>query len=229
MYHRLALFDLDNTLLPVDSDYEWGEFLCRNGVVDAQRYRQRNAEFLEQYRAGTLDILDFLGFALEPLVKLDAATRHALQERYMDEVVASHIDARAVALVRQHQDEGALCAIVTATNAFVTAPIAEAFGVAHLIASVPEQSGGRFTGGIRGVPCFREGKITRVTAWLEEQGRGWDSFTRTTFYSDSRNDIALLEHVDEPVATNPDDVLRAHATARGWRILELFDDSQIHS
>jgi HAD superfamily hydrolase (TIGR01490 family) len=223
---RLALFDLDHTLLPADSDFEWGSFLARKGAVDAAWFARRNEEFYAQYQAGTLDMVAFLEFGLAPLAANDRATLDAWHAEFMHDVIEPHIDARALALVASHREGGDLCAIVTATNAFVTAPIARRFGVEHLIATIPAQVDGRFTGGVRGEPCFREGKVNRATAWLESLGASWDSFASSTFYSDSRNDIALLEHVTIPVATNPDDTLRAHAAARGWRHLSLFDDSQ---
>ncbi|MEO8937842.1 MAG: HAD family hydrolase [Burkholderiaceae bacterium] len=225
---RLALFDLDHTLLPVDSDYEWGAFLARKGVVDAVWFARRNEEFYAQYLAGTLDMVAFLAFGLAPLAAHDRATLESWHDEFMRDVIEPQIRPSAVALVDAHLQAGDLCAVVTATNAFVTAPIARRFGVEHLIATIPAQEDGRFTGGIRGDPCFREGKVTHTTSWLESLGRAWQSFSSSTFYSDSRNDIALLEHVTIPVATNPDATLLAHATARGWRHLSLFDDPQTH-
>jgi HAD superfamily hydrolase (TIGR01490 family) len=225
---RLALFDLDHTLLPVDSDFEWGAFLARKGVVDATWFARRNEEFYAQYLAGTLDMVAFLEFGLAPLAAHDRATLDAWHAEFMRDVIEPQIRPSALALVAAHRDAGDLCAVVTATNAFVTAPIARRFGVEHLIATIPAQEDGRFTGGVRGDPCFREGKVTRTTSWLESLGRAWQGFASSTFYSDSRNDIALLEHVTVPVATNPDATLLAHATARGWRLLSLFDDPQTH-
>jgi len=223
---RLALFDLDHTLLPIDSDFSWGSFLARQGAVDAAWFARRNAEFYEQYKAGTLDMVAFLQFGLAPLAAHDRATLDRWHAEFMRTVIEPQIRPSAVALVQSHLQAGDLCAIVTATNAFVTAPIARRFGIEHLIATVPAQENGRFTGGVRGTPCFREGKVDHATAWLESLGAAWDSFASSTFYSDSRNDIALLEHVTVPVATNPDATLLAHATARGWRHLQLFDDPQ---
>lgn len=223
---RLALFDLDHTLLPIDSDFEWGNFLAQKGIVDAEWFRRRNEEFYEQYKAGTLDMRAFLEFGLAPLAENDRAMLERLHAEFMRAVVEPRITPRALALVESHRSAGELCAIVTATNAFVTAPIARRFGVAHLIATIPAQEDGRFTGGVRGQPCFKEGKLLRVTSWLESLGLAWQSFASSTFYSDSRNDIALLEHVTAPVATNPDPTLAAHATARGWRHLSLFDDQK---
>jgi HAD superfamily hydrolase (TIGR01490 family) len=222
---RLALFDLDHTLLPIDSDFEWGSLLARKGAVDSAWFARRNAEFYEQYKAGTLDMRAFLAFGLAPLAENDRATLDAWHRDFMRDVIEPNIHERALRMVATHRDAGDLCAIVTATNAFVTAPIARRFGVEHLIATIPEQVDGRFTGGVRGEPCFRDGKVSRVTAWLESLGASWDSFASSTFYSDSRNDIALLERVTNAVATNPDDTLRAHAITRQWKILSLFDDS----
>ncbi len=220
---RLALFDLDHTLMPIDSDFEWGSFLARKGVVDAAWFARRNEEFYAQYQAGTLDMAAFLAFGLAPLAAHDRATLDRLHAEFMRDVIEPTIHPAALALVASHRAAGDLCAIVTATNAFVTAPIARRFGVEHLIATIPAQQDGRFTGGVRGEPCFREGKVTRVTAWLESMAFAWEGFASSTFYSDSRNDIALLEHVTVPVATNPDDTLLAHAAARGWRHLSLFE------
>lgn len=225
---RLALFDLDHTLLPIDSDFEWGNFLAQKGIVDVEWFRRRNEEFYEQYKAGTLDMRAFLEFGLAPLAGNDRATLARLHAEFMRIVVEPQVTARALALVDAHRAAGDLCAIVTATNAFVTAPIARRFGVEHLIATIPAQEDERFTGGVRGEPCFKEGKLARVTSWLESLGLAWQSFACSTFYSDSRNDIALLEHVTVPVATNPDATLAAHARARGWRHLSLFDDQKTH-
>ena len=225
---RLALFDLDHTLLPIDSDFEWGSFLARKGVVDPVWFARRNEEFYEQYKAGTLDMDAFLEFGLAPLAAHGRAALDRWHAEYMRDVIEPFIRPSAIALVDRHRDAGDVCAVVTATNAFVTAPIARRFGVEHLIATVPAQEDGRFTGGVRGEPCFREGKVTRVAAWLESLGSTWDAFASTTFYSDSRNDIALLERVTVPVATNPDATLFAYATERGWRRLSLFDDQETH-
>ena len=220
---RLALFDLDHTLLPIDSDFEWGSLLARKGAVDSAWFARRNEEFYAQYKAGTLDMVAFLEFGLAPLAAHDRATLDGWHRDFMRDVIEPNVRDRALRLVERHREAGDLCAIVTATNAFVTAPIARRFGVEHLIATVPAQRDGQFTGGVRGEPCFREGKVSRVTAWLEGLGSSWDAFASSTFYSDSRNDIALLERVTNPVATNPDDTLRAHANARGWPHLSLFD------
>jgi len=218
----LALFDLDYTLLPIDSDHAWGEFLVEAGEVDGPSYRARNDAFFEQYKAGTLDIFEFLAFSLEPLARLPRAQLDALHARFMTEVIAPQLKPAARALVAQHHDAGDLCAVVTATNAFVTGPIVRAFGIPHLVATVPAQEAGRFTGGVRGAPCFKEGKVARVEAWLESMGLAFDSFSRSSFYSDSRNDLALLERVTDPVATNADAGLLDIAQSRRWRTLSLY-------
>lgn len=219
----LALFDLDHTLLPIDSDYEWGAFLGRIGAVDSQTYEARNREFYEQYQAGTLAIDEFLAFALEPLATHDPATLDGWHRRFMAEVIAPVLKPAARDLVARHRDRGDLCVVVTATNDFVTAPIVEAFGIDHLIATRAERRDGRFTGRVSGTPSFREGKITRVDQWLADQGKAWKDFERSWFYSDSANDLPLLERVTDPVATNPDPRLRARATAEAWTIIDLFE------
>ena len=219
---RLALFDLDHTLLPIDSDYEWGRFLGSIGAVDAEVYEKSNLGFYEQYKAGTLVIEDFLAFSLAPLAANDAATLAGWHRRFMAEVVSPTIGEKARQLVESHRAHGDLCAIVTATNDFVTAPIAHAFGIEHLIATRCEIVDGRHTGRAAGVPNFREGKIQRTEAWLEGLAMRWTDFDETHFYSDSMNDLPLLERASHPVATNPDPRLRALATERGWRVLDLF-------
>lgn len=224
MLPNLTLFDLDHTLIPIDSDFAWGEFLIAQGLVDGPQYRACNDEFYAQYRAGTLDIQQFLEFALTPLAARDYPALLALQAEFMRTIILPHVKGAALALVKAHIAAGDLCAVVTATNAFVAAPIAWAFGVQNLVASVPAQENGRFNGAVRGIPCYRDGKVLRVEAWLESHGRNWSGFEKSTFYSDSHNDIALLEHVSEPVATNAEPMLRTHAVRRGWRILDLFDD-----
>jgi HAD superfamily hydrolase (TIGR01490 family) len=218
---NLALFDLDNTLLACDSDYEWGQFLVDRGVLDRADYEAKNAAFYEQYKAGTLDIHEFLGFALRPLAehsREDLARWHA---EFMAARIRPAMGPASRALVRRHLDAGDLCAVVTATNSFVTGPIAREFGVPHLVATEPEQAGCRFTGRVSGTPCFREGKITRVDAWLAGQGRALKDFSQSSFYSDSLNDLPLLERVSRPVAVDPDDRLAAEAARRGWLVISL--------
>lgn len=224
---RLALFDLDHTLIPMDSDYEWGQFTVRLGWRDAEHFAAANHAFYERYKAGTLDIAEYTLFATaavreQGLAHGPEAVMRARQ-RYMDEVVSPRITPRARDLVRQHQAAGDEVLIVTATNEFVTRPIADAFGVAHLIAIELERDDtGLPTGRIHGTPSFREGKVTRVAQWLAQQGWTWEDVAHSTFYSDSINDLPLLEQVSHPIAAQPDDRLRAIATERGWPILDLF-------
>jgi HAD superfamily hydrolase (TIGR01490 family) len=219
---KLALFDLDHTLIPFDSDYEWGEFTIALGWCDGHEFKRRNAEFFAHYRAGTLDIHDYVRFATQAMREQGATNSIAAHDRFMREIVQKGIQPAALALVRRHQAAGDDTVIVTATNEFVTRPIAAAFGVKELIAvELERDAGGQLTGDIRGTPSFREGKVTRVQQWLAERRLDWDQ-VETTFYTDSLNDLALLEKVTHPVATNPDERLRAIAAERGWRILELF-------
>ncbi|MBX3685270.1 MAG: HAD family phosphatase [Rhodocyclaceae bacterium] len=218
---NLVLFDLDNTLLAGDSDFEWAQFLISRGLVDQEIYEARNLEFYENYKAGTLDIHAFLDFQLAPLARHPRQELDALHREFMNERVEPMITPAARALVRSHLDSGALVAIVTATNSFVTGPIARAFGIAHLVATVPAQQDGRFTGLPRGTPAFQGGKISRVDAWLESIGLYLGSFETSHFYSDSHNDLPLLEKVSDPVAVDPDDTLRAHAQQRGWPVISL--------
>lgn len=218
---KLALFDLDNTLLAGDSDYEWGQFLVDRGVLDRATYEAQNAEYFEQYKAGTLDIHEYLGFALRPLAEHTPEDLARWHGEFMRARIAPMIGAAAQALVRGHLERGDLCAIVTATNSFVTAPIAREFGVAHLIATEPESRGGRFTGRVAGTPCFREGKIARVDAWLSRLGPPLKAFQESAFYSDSHNDLPLLERVSRPVAVDPDPQLAAEAARRAWPIISL--------
>jgi HAD superfamily hydrolase (TIGR01490 family) len=218
---RLALFDLDNTLLAGDSDYEWGQFLVDRGILEREEYEAQNRAYYEQYAAGTLDIHEYLGFALRPLAahtRADLARWHA---DFMQNRILPMVSAAARALVRRHLERGDLCAIVTATNSFVTAPIAREFGVAHLIATEPECRDGRFTGRVAGTPCFREGKVRRLDEWLAAQGRGLGDFEESSFYSDSHNDLPLLERVSRPVAVDPDAELAREAERRGWERISL--------
>ena len=223
---QLALFDLDNTLLPIDSDVSWAQFLVDRKVVNAQWYSQRNDHFYAQYCAGTLDIYEFLEFQLAPLAQHPRQQLLTWREDFMREVVQPAVREEAMSLVKRHQSKGALCAIVTATNSFITGPIARAFGVEHLIATEIEIApDGNFTGRPSGLPSFLEGKVTRVEQWLAMQGLGISDFADSWFYSDSMNDLPLLARVRHPVAVNPDQRLRAHAQGQGWEILDLFDRS----
>lgn len=216
---RLALFDLDNTLLAGDSDFEWAQFLIERGVLDREVYEARNVEFYEQYKAGTLNIREFLDFQLKPLARHDRAVLDAWHRDFMAHKILPIITDSARDLVRRHT--GDLCAIVTATNSFVTAPIARAFGIEHLIATEPEEKEGQFTGGVRGTPSFREGKVERVLGWLAQRGQSFGAFDRSWFYSDSLNDLPLLSQVTDPVAVDPDAKLLAHAERNGWPVLRL--------
>ncbi|OON60438.1 phosphoserine phosphatase [Massilia sp. KIM] len=222
---HLALFDLDHTLLPIDSDYEWGEFLVRVGAVDEAAFRRRNDEFFAQYQAGVLDPVEYLEFALGTLARFPRRDLDALHARYMREVIEPAIRPQALRLVREHLDAGDLVAIITATNHYITAPIAAAFGVEHHIAAMPElDAAGNLTGRLAGTPTSGPGKITHMHAWLERLGRPFASFERSHFYSDSHNDIPLLSVVSHPVATNPSSALEAHAAQQGWPTIRLFND-----
>jgi len=218
---ELALFDLDNTLLAGDSDFEWAQFLIGRGVIDGELHAAKNRDFYQQYVDGTLDIFEFLDFQLRPLARHERAQLDAWHREFMATRILPLIGERARALVRAHLDRGALCAIVTATNSFVTGPIAREFGIPHLIATIPAQEEGRFTGKPRGEPSFRGGKVTRVNAWLEALGLWRGSFARSWFYSDSHNDLPLLEWASHPVAVDPDARLAAAAQARGWLTISL--------
>ncbi len=218
---RLALFDLDNTLLFGDSDYEWGQFLVDRGVLGRETYEAQNQAYYEQYIAGTLDIHEYLGFALRPLAAHEPQELARWHADFMRDRILPMISSAARELVRKHLRAGDLSAIVTATNSFVTVPIAREFGVRHLVATEPESHNGRFTGRVAGTPCFREGKIRRVDEWLEGLGHRLSDFEKSVFYSDSHNDLPLLHRVTHPVAVNPDDVLALEARQRGWPVISL--------
>jgi HAD superfamily hydrolase (TIGR01490 family) len=218
---NLTLFDLDNTLLNGDSDFEWSQFLIRIGVLDRELFEAKNHAFYEHYKAGTLDIQEFLDFQLKPLSRHARKTLDEWHSRFMRERALGMISGAARDLVDRHRNAGDVCAIITATNSFVTAPIAREFGVEHLIATEPEQKNGEFTGRVAGVPSFREGKITRLEEWMDLQGWNWSSFAETTFYSDSLNDLPLLAKVKHPVAVNPDETLLKHANLHGWKVMSL--------
>jgi len=218
---NLTLFDLDNTLISGDSDFEWAQFLISKGVLDREVHEAKNQAFYDDYKAGTLDIHAFLKFQLAPLARHPRAELDAWHREIMTTRIRPVIGAPARQLVRQHLDAGDLCALVTATNSFVTGPICREFGIPHLVATVPAHENGHFTGAPRGTPAFKAGKIERMNIWLEEMGLWWGAFERSTFYSDSHNDLPLLELVSHPVAVDPDDTLRAHAGKHGWPILSL--------
>lgn len=224
---KLALFDLDHTLLPLDSDYAWGEFTTALGWTDQAEFGRRNEAFYQAYQAGTLDIHDYVRFATEAVRLQGEAAATAAHREFMHSVIEPALHPQALALVRQHQAAGDTVLIITATNEFVTTPIAQAFGVSELLsvqlarAAAPPGGSGWITGEILGTPTFRSGKVTRMEQWLAARHLSWAD-VQSTFYSDSMNDLPLLEKVNHPVATNPDAKLRALAEQRGWRILELF-------
>ncbi len=218
---NLALFDLDNTLLNGDSDFEWSQFLIRIGVLDGELFAAQNLKFYEQYKAGTLDIFEFLDFQLKPLSRHPRSTLDTWHQQFMSESIMPIVTQASRNLVARHQAAGDVCIIITATNSFVTAPIATVFGIDYLIATEPEQKSGEFTGAVAGVPSFKAGKITRLNDWLSERGWTLDSFTDTTFYSDSHNDLPLMKLVQHPVAANPDDTLRAYAQQHAWPMINL--------
>ena len=220
---NLALFDLDNTLLAGDSDFEWAQFLISKGVVDREVQEAKNIEFYEHYKAGTLDIYEFLAFQLAPLARHSRAELDAWHQEYVEHHIRPIMTVKARTLVLEHLAAGDLCAIVTATNSFVTGPIAREFGIGHLIGTIPgvDVATGAFTGQPTGTPSFQGGKITRVESWLESLGLWWGSFDNSYFYSDSHNDLPLMQKVKTPIAVDPDDKLRTHATEQGWAILSL--------
>ena len=216
----LAIFDLDNTLLGGDSDYLWGRFLVEKGIVDGRWYDRENLRFYNEYKAGTLDIHEFLRFSLRPLSEHDMATLSEWHRQFMKEKIEPIMLPKAAALLEKHRAQGDYLLIITATNRFVTEPIAQALGVDELIATDPEIIGGRYSGGVNGVPCFQQGKVTRLEQWLKRSGH---HLAGSYFYSDSRNDIPLLEMVENPVAVDPDETLEDHARLKGWPVISLRD------
>lgn len=221
---NLTLFDLDGTLLPTDSDHAFGEFVIALGWADATSHRARNDAFYADYQAGRLDMAAYVDFATSPWRQRASEDLATAMQRFLADVVSPALHPAAQTLVHSHREAGDRLAVVTATNEFVTRPIAQLFGIETLIATELEtDAAGRVTGAIRGIPAFREGKVARVQAWLAAQGLQWQDFERVTFYSDSTNDLPLLEQVSHPVATNPSPALQALAQARGWPVLRLFD------
>ncbi len=215
---NLAIFDLDNTLLGGDSDYLWGQFLIEQGIVERDYYEFQNRKFYDEYLAGTLDIHAFLEFQLRPLAAHDMATLHAWRARFLQEKIQPIMLPKAHELVERHRASGDELLIITATNRFITGPIAERFGITNLLASEPQIEDGRYTGRVDGVPCYREGKVTRLDDWLG--GKTFD-LRDSWFYSDSHNDRPLLEKVGHPVAVDPDDTLARHARDKGWPVISL--------
>ena len=216
---RLTLFDLDNTLIAGDSDYGWAQFLIELGVIDADEHKRRNAVFFADYKAGRLDIRAFLDFQLRPLAEHEPRDLLAWRERFVAEKIRPMLLPEAQALAAQRRVAGDLVAVVTATNSFITRPIADLYGIGHLIATEPEVVAGRFTGRTAGIPSFQAGKLTRVEQWLAGLGRSLESFRESWFYSDSHNDLPLLSAVTNPVAVDPDPVLAAYAAQREWPIV----------
>ena len=219
MSKRLVLFDLDNTLLAGDSDFEWAQFLIEQGVLDREVYEARNQKFYEQYRKGVLDIHAFLDFQLKPLSRHPRAVLDAWHREFMARKIRPMIRPGARSLVERHRED--LRVIISATNTFVTGPIARELGIADLIATEPEERNGEFTGGVSGIPCFREGKVQRLEAWLAQRGGTLNSYPESWFYSDSLNDLPLLARVTNPVAVDPDATLRAHAQRNRWPVITL--------
>ena len=217
---QLALFDLDNTLLAGDSDYEWTQHLISKGVLERESFEKRNNDFYEDYKVGTLDIHAFLDFQMHSLAVHSRAQLEAWHEEFMATQIRPMLKPNARELVKCHQDKGDLCALVTATNSFVTGPICRELGIPHLIATIAAHENGQFTGKPRGTPAFSEGKIVRVEAWLESMGLWWGNFERSWFYSDSASDLPLLAAVTDPVAVRPDARLREHALRSGWTIVD---------
>lgn len=220
MSSRLALFDLDNTLLRGDSDHAWGEFLISHGMVDADSHRATNDQFYQHYLDGRLDIHAYVEFTLQPIVQLDKHEREDLHGRFMQEVVRPMVLDKGRALVQKHRDLGDSCIVVTATNSFITQPIALEFGVDNLLATDLEEIDGRFTGKIEGIPCYQEGKVEKLRAWIEANSPG-STMGDACFYTDSVNDLPLLESVAEPVAVDPDDSLSSIARQRNWKTISL--------
>ena len=215
---HLAIFDLDNTLLAGDSDYLWGKFLAGRGIVDAEFYEQENQRFYDEYKAGELDIFEFLAFSLKPLSEQSPVTLASLHRDFMAECIRPIITPAARQLLARHRDNGDILLIITATNRFITAPIAEELAVPNLLATDPEMVDGHYTGRVAGIPCYREGKVERLRYWLQQTGY---NLAESWFYSDSHNDLPLLELVTHPVAVDPDETLANHATAKGWPIISL--------
>jgi HAD superfamily hydrolase (TIGR01490 family) len=221
MKQNLALFDLDNTLLAGDSDYNWSLFLIKQGLLDEKTHHERNEQFYLDYKNGNLDIYKFLAFQLKPLSEHSVADLNALHAKYMDTVIRPMMTQKAQDLVDQHKAQGDLCLVITATNSFVTKPIAQAYGIAHLIGTDPEMVNGAYTGGVAGVPSFQEGKVTRLKLWLAERGQELADFEQSYFYSDSHNDLPLMKLVTHPVAVDADAKLTAYAQQHGWPHISL--------
>ena len=218
---NLALFDLDNTILAGDSDYNWSRFLIQEGYLDGAIHAEKNEKFYADYKAGTLDIYAFVEFQFKPLARNPRTVLNQLLKKYVEEVIKPMITEKARALVKRHQDEGDLIIVITATNSFITKPIAELFGIVNLIGTDPEEKEGEFTGKVSGLPSFKEGKVTRLEAWLKNKKLSLASFEKSYFYSDSHNDLPLMQKVTHPVAVDSDDVLSEYAKSKGWPQISL--------
>jgi len=218
---NLALFDLDNTILAGDSDYNWSRFLIQEGYLDGAIHAEKNEKFYADYKAGTLDIYAFVEFQFKPLARNPRTVLNQLLKKYVEEVIKPMITEKARALVKRHQDEGDLIIVITATNSFITKPIAELFGIENLIGTDPEEKEGEFTGKVSGLPSFKDGKVTRLEAWLKGKNLSLASFEKSYFYSDSHNDLPLMQKVTHPVAVDSDDVLSEYAQSKGWPQISL--------
>lgn len=214
----IALFDLDNTLIAGDSDYLWGCFLVEQGIVDGAAYESANRRFYDQYKIGELDIFEFLDFQLRPLAEHDPAQLEHWRDQYIEEKIVPILLPKARELIDRHRTSGDTLAIITATNRFITAPIAGLYGIDHLLATEPQQREGRYTGKVVGTPCFQDGKVTVLESWLKETGHTLDD---SWFYSDSHNDLPLLNRVRRPHAVDPDEILEVHARQQGWPVISL--------
>lgn len=221
MKQNIALFDLDNTLLAGDSDYNWSIFLIGEGLLDEKTHHDRNEQFYQDYKNGTLDIYAFLKFQLQPLAQHPKAFLDELHQKYMEKVIRPMMTQKAQALVNEHKANGDLCMVITATNSFVTKPIASAYGIEHLIGTDPEMVDGEFTGGVSGTPSFQQGKVTRLNEWLAVKGQTLTDFETSYFYSDSHNDLPLMKLVTNPVAVDADPTLTAYANEHQWPIISL--------
>jgi len=219
---NLAIFDLDNTLLKGDSDYNWALFLIKKGLIEKEAFEKKNEQFFQDYQAGSLDVYEYCGFQFGVLKDNKRDVIEVLRDQYLDEVILPMIPKKAYELVESHRQKGDKLLIITATNSFITKPIGKIFGIQDLIGTDPEEIDGKFTGKIAGIPSFQEGKIQRLEVWLGLQGLTLKSFEKTFFYSDSINDIPLLERVTHPVATNPDTVLMEKAKTQGWTTIHLW-------
>ncbi len=218
---NLALFDLDNTILAGDSDYNWSRFLIQEGYLDGAIHAEKNEKFYADYKAGTLDIYAFVEFQFKPLARNPRNILNQLLKKYVEEVIKPMITEKAYALVRKHREEGDLLIVITATNSFITKPIAALFGIENLIGTDPEEKEGEFTGKVSGLPSFKEGKVTRLEAWLKNKNLSLADFKKSYFYSDSHNDLPLMKKVTHPVAVDSDDILTVYANSKGWPQISL--------